>query len=289
MTAKSVALLGTGTMGFGMAGRLLTAGFTVAVWNRNAARAAPLVERGARLAQTPGDAATAADVIIAMVADDDASRAVWLGDSGALASAKSGAVLIDCSTLSPRWIAELFTTAAARGFGVLDAPVTGSRVQAASGELTFLVGGDDAVLDRVRDVLGAMSRAIVHVGPTGSGATLKLVNNFVCGVQVAALAEALALMERSGLAVERALPVLLDGAPGSPLVKGVAQRMVARDPTVNFSVALMGKDLGYAMAVGDRFGVPLETAETARRSFQRAVDHGLGRHDISAIVEPLRS
>jgi 3-hydroxyisobutyrate dehydrogenase len=114
------------------------------------------------------------------------------------------------------------------------------------------------------------------------------VNNFVCGAQVAALAEAIALMERSGLRIDQAFPVLLEGAPGSPLVKVVAQRMVARDPTVNFSVALMKKDLDYAMAVGDRLGMPLTTAATARQAFQRAVDYGLAGADIWAIVEPLR-
>jgi 3-hydroxyisobutyrate dehydrogenase len=271
-----------------MAGRLRDAGYPLTVWNRNAERAAPLVERGARLAHSPRDAAQDADVVIAMVADDAASRAVWLGDAGALASAKRGSVMIDSSTISPTWVAELAAFSKARGCDFVDAPVTGSRPQAVEGQLTFLVGGEERVLDRVREVLRAMSRAIVHVGATGCGALLKLVNNFVCGAQVAALAEAIALIERSGLRIDRALPVLLEGAPGSPLVRVVAQRMVARDPTVNFSVALMKKDLDYAMAVGDRLGMPLTTAATARQTFQRAVDHGLASEDIWAIVEPLR-
>jgi len=286
---KTVALLGTGTMGAGMAGRLLGAGYSLTVWNRNVDRAAPLAARGARMAESPREAAAGADVVIAMVADDAASRAVWLGDSGALAQPKARAVMIDSSTLSPEWIAELASHVASRGCEFLDAPVTGSRAQAASGELTFLVGGGESTLERVRDVLGAMSRAVVHVGPVGSGALLKLVNNFVCGVQVAAIAEAMALMERSGLAMDSALPVLLNGAPGSPLVKTVAQRMVDHDMSTNFSVSLMRKDLDYAMAVGERLRVPLETAAAARRSFQRAADLGLGGRDISAIVEVLRS
>jgi 3-hydroxyisobutyrate dehydrogenase len=285
---ESVALLGTGTMGAGMGNRLLAAGYPLAVWNRSPDRAAPLVDGGATLASTPRDAAANADVVIAMVADDEASRTVWLGEAGALASVKPGMVAIDSSTLSPAWVAELATIVREHGCEFLDAPVTGSRPQAAAGELTFLVGGDVATLERVRDVLRAMSRAIVHVGPVGSGALLKLINNFVCGVQVAAIAEAVALMEKSGLVIDRALPVLQNGAPGSPLVKGVSQRMVDHDATFNFSLALMRKDLGYAMAVGDRFGVPLETAATAHRAFQRAIDQGLGGHDLSAAVEPLR-
>jgi 3-hydroxyisobutyrate dehydrogenase len=240
------------------------------------------------LAESPGDAAAGADVVIAMVADDAASRAVWLGDDGALAKTMPGAVIIESSTLSPAWIAELAAAVRARGVEFLDAPVTGSRPQAISGELTFLVGGEESTLARVHDVLRVMSRAIVHVGPVGSGALLKLVNNFVCGVQVAAIAEALVVMERSGLVMDRALPVLLNGAPGSPLVKTVAQRIRDRDQTVNFSVRLMEKDLGYAAAVGDRVGVPLETAITARHAFQRAIEGGFGGRDISAVIEPLR-
>jgi 3-hydroxyisobutyrate dehydrogenase len=286
---EAIALLGTGTMGTGMAGRLLGAGYPLTVWNRNADRAAALVERGARRASSPNDAARDADVVIAMVADDDASRAIWLGESGALAAAKPGALIIESSTLTPAWIAELGTKATAQGCVFLDAPVTGSRAQAESGELRFLVGGDESTLERARGVLGVMGRAIVHVGPTGSGALLKLINNFLAAAQSASFAEAVALMEKSGLNLDLALPVLLEGAPGSPMLRILSQRILSRDATVHFSVALMSKDLGYAIAVGNEHGVPLEMAATTRQSFQRAVDHGLADRDIWTIIEPLRS
>src|SRR5262245_24554159 len=286
---ETIALLGTGTMGAGMAGRLLGAGYPVTVWNRRAERASPLVERGARLAASPRDAAKDADVVIAMVADDDASRTIWVGDSGALAAAKPGAVIIESSTLTPTWVSELAAKAGAQGCVFLDAPVTGSRGQAQSGELRFLVGGEESALDRARGVLGVMGSAIVHVGPTGSGALLKLINNFLAAAQSASFAEAIALMEKSGLNLDRALPVLLEGAPGSPMLRVLSQRILTHDATVHFSVALMRKDLGYAMDVGNRYGVPLEMAATTRQSFQRAIDHGLADRDIWTIVEPLRS
>jgi 3-hydroxyisobutyrate dehydrogenase len=276
-------------MGAGMAGRLLGAGYRVAVWNRTRERATPLVERGARLATSPRDAAADADVVIAMVADDEASQSVWFGDAGALDSAKRGAVLIESSTLTPVWVEELATNVRLRGCGFLDAPVTGSRTQANSGELLFLVGGEESDLERVRSVLGVMSRGIVHVGPTGSGALLKLVNNFLAAVQAASLAEAMALMEKTGLRIDRGLPVLLEGAPGSPMVRTVSQRILTHDATVNFSIALMKKDLTYAMAVGEQYNVPLAMAATARQSYQRAIDQGLGDRDIWNIIEPLRS
>jgi 3-hydroxyisobutyrate dehydrogenase len=284
----SVAFLGLGVMGGGMAGRLLSAGFPVSVWNRSADRAEAFRERGATVAQSPRDAAAGADVIISMVADDEASRDVWLGAGGAIGGARQGTLLIESSTVSPRWIAELGTEALACGCEVLDAPVTGSRTQAASGELLFLVGGEAEPLERARPVLTPMSRDILHVGPLGSGARLKLINNFICGVQAAALAEGLAFVEKSGLDFDAALTVLQNGAPGSPLVKAVSNRMATRDYTVFFKLALMRKDLDYAIAEGARHGLDLTTAENARALFDRAVGQW-GELDFSAVIESLRS
>ena len=179
MQQTRVALIGLGLMGSGMARRLLGAGFPLTVWNRNPERAKALAAEGAHVAATPRDAAARADVVLSMVADDAASRAVWLGDDGALAGATRGAVLVESSTLTVGWIGQLFREVAARGCELLDAPVTGSKPHAASGELVFLVGGSAAALETARPVLTAMSRAILHVGATGRGALLKLVNNFL--------------------------------------------------------------------------------------------------------------
>ncbi|MEP6492046.1 MAG: NAD(P)-dependent oxidoreductase [bacterium] len=283
-----VALLGLGLMGTGMARRLLGAGFPLAVYNRTAEKAAPLAANGARVANSPREAAAEADVIISMLADDTASRSAWLGDQGALAGAPSGTVLIECSTVTTTWVAELAAAATAKECDLLDAPVTGSRTHAASGELTFLVGGAEATLETVRPVLAAMSKAIVYVGPTGSGALLKVLNNFLCGVQAAALAEAIAVIERAGLNAETAAQVLTNGAPGSPLVKGLTPRMMARDFTPHFHLALMRKDLEYSIKEGDRNGVRLSTAAAALGAFDRAIASGHGTEDFSAVIEPLR-
>src|SRR5688572_25297192 len=243
-----IAFLGLGVMGGGMARRLADAGFPLAVWNRSPASTEPFRDLGATVAASPADAAADADVVVSMVADDAASWSVWAGANGALERVPRGAMLIECSTLSPIWFAEFARHAAAKSCVAMDAPVTGSKTQAASGELQFLVGGDAAALERVRPVLAAMSRNVVHVGPAGSGARLKLINNFLCGVQAAALAEALVLIEQSNLSVEASLGVLQSGAPGSPLVKAVSGRMAARDYAVNFKLGLMAKDLSYAIA-----------------------------------------
>jgi 3-hydroxyisobutyrate dehydrogenase len=284
--------MGLGVMGRGMAARLIEQRVPLVVWNRSRQSADTLVAEsgsaGARVVASPREAAATADVVMSMVADDRASRAVWLGEEGALAGARPHAVLIESSTLSPAWIEELAARAAARGCVLLDAPVTGSRTHAASGQLLFLVGGAAESLERARPVLAMMSRAILHVGPTGSGSRQKLVNNFVCGVQAVTLAEAVAMIERAGLDRDLATSVLVDGAPGSPLVKALGPRMTSADPTVHFGLDLMRKDLSYAIAEADRFGLHLGTASAARERFSQASAAGLGTRDFSAVVEVLR-
>jgi len=286
---QRVAILGLGTMGMGMAKNLLKAGFAVTAYNRTAAKAAPLAAAGARIAETPADAALDADVILSMLSDDDASRTAWSGEHGALNAAKQGAVLVESSTVTPAWIAELSGFASERKLQLLDAPVTGSRLQAEGGQLIFLVGGDSGVLERVRPVLAAMSKEIIRLGPIGSGARMKLINNFLAGVQVVSLAEAMGWIERSGLDREQALKILCNGAPGSPLINTISARMVAGTYDVNFLLSLMRKDLHYAGADAATLGVELRTAKTAEARFVDAVGDGHGQKDMSAVVEPLRS
>jgi 3-hydroxyisobutyrate dehydrogenase len=284
-----VALMGLGVMGSGMAGRLVDAGFSVALFNRNQERALPFATRGASLAPSPRQAALNADVIIAMVADDDASREVWLGEHGALDASKPGAILIECSTLSPGWVRHLAQTVESRGRAFLEAPVTGSKIQAASGQLLFLVGGASDTLEHARPILDTMGRGAVHLGAHGSGAFLKLVNNFLCGVQAASLAEAVALIERSQLSRDTALAVLTEGAPGSPLINMLAARMASGDYSVHFELDLMRKDLAYGIAEGQALGIRLETAMAALQEFDHANETGEGAKDLSAVVEWLRN
>lgn len=285
----SVAVLGLGLMGGGMARRLVAQGFSVTVWNRSAVRArAPGLE-GARVAETPADAARGAAVVIAMLATDDASRSVWLGPDGALEGMDPGAVAIESSTLTVDWVHALAAEMAARGVAFLDAPVTGSRDQASSGALKFLVGGDAEALAPVRPVLEALGTDVEHLGPVGSGATLKLINNFLCGVQVASLAEAVAMIEKSGLDTARSMALLGAGAPGSPLVRAVGQRMLDRAYTPHFLVPLMAKDLAYAAAAFGAVGIDLASARAARDRFLTAAEANFDEDDIASIVEPIRA
>jgi 3-hydroxyisobutyrate dehydrogenase len=288
MSKPRVAILGLGIMGSGMAGRLLSANFPLAVYNRNRDKAAPFASAGALVGSSPGETASKADIIISMVTDDIASRDVWLGEQGALAGAAAGSVLIESSTVTVAWVLELAAAAAQSKCQFLDAPVTGTKPHAASGELLFLVGGPGAALESARAVFSVLGRDVVHLGPNGSGARLKLINNFVCGVQAASFAEAAAMIDRGGLDFDKASSVLTGGAAGSPLVKTISARSAAGNSDVNFVLRLMAKDLGYAKEEAERSGLRLETAASALAVFQRAIAKGHGDEDLSAVISAMR-
>jgi 3-hydroxyisobutyrate dehydrogenase len=285
---KKVALLGLGTMGSGMGQNLLKAGFSLSVYNRTASKSLPLQSVGARVGNSPAEAVQDADVVISMLADDAASREIWLGQNGALQASRQGAILVESGTVTPAWIAELLSQATEHGVALLDAPVTGSRPQAEAGELTFLVGGGEDALNSAWPVLEAMSKKVIHVGPAGSGSRLKLINNFLCGVQLASLAEAIGWIERSGLNEEVALDALCNGAAGSPLLKTVSQRMRNREYQVNFLLRLLEKDLRYALEDAKQSGIPLHTVEAPIRLLEQARELGFGEKDMASVVEQFR-
>lgn len=286
MSTLSVAVIGLGIMGAGMARNLAAKGFSLTVYNRNPDKAAPF-QGSARIAATAAEAVKDADIVIAMVSDDAASRSVWL-DGGALKAMKPGAVLIESSTLSLDWARELAGLASAAGIGFIDAPVTGSKQQANEGALRFFAGGADADIEKAKTAFLAMGTEVIHLGPAGSGAVLKLINNFMAGVQVVTLAEGLALAGKLGLDVDQARNVLINGAPGSPLVKGVAARIAANDFTPNFFTVLMAKDLDYVGRAAASVGLTLDTAAAARARFLEAAGAGYAEKDIAAVIEPLR-
>ena len=174
---------------------------------------------------------------------------------------------------------------AQRGCDLLDAPVTGTKPHAASGQLLFLVGGSAAALATAQPVLAVLGREAIHLGPSGSGALLKLVNNFLCGVQAASLAEAESMIAAGGLDLKQALAILTQGAPGSGLVQRAAARAFANDFTPNFPLHLMAKDLGYAIDQASSFGQNLQTASSALAIFKDAIAKGYGDQDFSAVIK----
>ena len=282
---QRVALLGLGTMGAGMAANWLAKGFGLTVWNRTRARTQALADKGARVATTPREAAEGADCVFAMVADDAASRAVWLGDDGALAGAKAGAVVVELSTLTPDWVRELAGHARVKGCAFLDAPVGGSRQAAASGELRLFVGGDAATLDKARPALIAIGSKIDLLGPAGAGATWKLINNQLIAAQVAALGEALDVARKSGFRPVQISSLILNGAAASPIVKMKLPSMLNGDyDEPDFALSLMLKDARYAAALAQSLGAPADLVSSAVKAFARAEAKGLGAKDIAAVA-----
>jgi 3-hydroxyisobutyrate dehydrogenase-like beta-hydroxyacid dehydrogenase len=239
-------------MGHGMAGRYLDAGFQVALWNRSKAKGEDLTARGARWAASPRDAAVDADAVVTMVADDEASRGVWLGESGAAASMKAGTLAIECSTVSYRHALDQSRELGARGLTYIDCPVTGLPNTAASGQLTLLVGADPADLEKARPYLTPISSTIRHFGPIGTGTVYKLINNLMGAIQIAGLAEGLAIAEQAGLDMKLVLEAVEAGACASPQVIRHSRRMVGRDfADIGFTPTLRLKDAVYAIALAE--------------------------------------
>jgi 3-hydroxyisobutyrate dehydrogenase-like beta-hydroxyacid dehydrogenase len=273
---KKVAFLGLGRMGHGMAGRYLDSGFTLAVWNRSQAKAEDLIARGARWAASPADAADGADVVVTMVADDEASRAVWLGEDGVAARARPGMLAIECSTVSYSHALDLARELRGRGLIYIDSPVTGLPDAAASGKLTLLVGAEPADLEQARPYLAPLSTTIRHFGAVGTGTVYKLINNLMGAIQIAGVAEGLAIAEQAGLDMKLVLEAIETGVAASPQVIRHSRRMVARDfAGASFTAALRHKDAAYAVALAESLlsGAPL-MGRAAVQAYARAKAHG---------------
>ena len=269
-----VAFIGLGRMGHGMAGRYLDAGFDLAVWNRSQSKAEDLIARGARFAPSPADAADGADAVVTMVADDEASRSVWLGKDGAATNMKAGSLAIECSTVSHRHALDMARELRARGLVYIDCPVTGLPEAAAAGKLTLLVGADAADLDKAGPYLLPLSTTVRHFGAVGSGTVFKLINNLIGAVQIASLAEGVAIAEQAGLDMKLVAEALATGAVASPQVIRHSKRMIARDFSgASFTAALRHKDAAYAVALAESLlpGVPVSRAALA--AYDRAKAH----------------
>ena len=249
---RRVAFIGLGRMGHGMAGRFLDAGFSLAVWNRSKEKAEDLIARGAQWATSPEDAAIDADAVVTMVADDEASRSVWLGKNGAAATMKAGTLAIECSTISYAHALDLSRELDNRGLVYIDSPVTGLPDAAASGKLTLLVGAHPADLEKARPFLEPLSSTIRHFGAVGTGTVYKLINNLMGAIQIAGIAEGLAIAEQAGLDMKLVLEAIESGVAASPQVIRHSRRMAARNfAGATFTAALRHKDAAYAVALAE--------------------------------------
>lgn len=287
-----VAWVGLGRMGSGMASCLLAAGHDVAVFNRSVEKARMLETRGARVCRSAREAAEGAQVVIAMTADDESSRAVWMGKEGVLAAQLAeNAFAIECSTLSHEWVMQLADEARKRGLRYVDAPVTGLPASAAAGQLTLLVGAGEEDLEEARPILSAFSNGVLHFGPVGAGTAYKLMINLMGAVQIAAAAEGMALAERAGLDVRLVADAIATSQAASPQVVRNTRRMAEddHDSNVAFTPTLRLKDVEYALQLARKMKIETPFGDVARTAFKQLCERGHPHANESKIIEVART
>lgn len=285
-----VAVVGAGRMGAAMVGTLRRAGIEVVVFNRTRARAEEVARAtGAAVSDTAREAAAGAQVVLSSLADDAAVGAAYTGADGIVAGLQPGAIVLETSTIDPGTVLRLRPLVEDRRAFLLDTPVSGSVQLVEAGQLTVMVGGDPAVLERARPVLDPLARQVFHVGDLGSGAVMKLTVNAILHGLNLALAEGLVLAEQAGVARTTAYEVFASSAVAAPFVqyKRAAFEHPGETP-VAFSLDLVHKDLDLILALASRAGVPMEQATTNRRVVEAAVAAGLGDHDLSELATYLR-
>lgn len=279
-----IAFLGLGAMGTRMARRLLIGGAELRVWNRSPGPADSLVQAGAIAAATPRAAAEGADIVISMVSDDSAARAVWLDpETGAAGGVGVGALAVESSTVTPHWAGELAVAIAARGADFVEAPVAGSRPQAETGALIVMLGGASDAVQRARAALGPIGSAFPHIGPVGSAARLKLAVNSVLAAQLAMMAEVLAMLKGGGFDEKAIVETLASFPVMSPASTNYARMMAERQTAPMFTVDLMHKDLVYALGAGAAAGVEMPVVSAVRAVFEAAQAAGHGAENMSAV------
>ena len=278
-----VGVIGLGIMGSGMAANLLRAGFEVTVYNRTPDKTGPLRDKGARVARTPAELASGCDAVVTMVSDVPALEQVLLGPQGAFSGTRPGTLFIDSSTVTPEASLRMAQEARRRGCEYLDAPVVGSRQAAQEGQLMFMVGGSEEVFERARPLFSAMGRVAYRVGPNGHGSAVKLINNMIAGVTLAAIAEGAAVAQAAGLDPKALLQVLSDSVIGSPFLKSKLPKVLQRDFSTHFALALMQKDLRYFLDLAGRHDRFTPTAALAAQLYQAARLAGWGELDTAAL------
>ena len=280
-----VAFIGLGVMGYPMAGHVLRAGLEICVFNRNAARAEQwCAEYGGDVAPTPAEAAKNADVVLVCVGNDDDVRAVVLGQNGALAAMKPGAILVDHTTASAELARELAGVAQQQGKQFLDAPVSGGQAGAENGALTVMTGGDQSAYDLAKPVIDCYSRFSKLLGPAGHGQLAKMVNQICIAGVVQGLAEGLSFAMKAGLEGEALIETISKGAAGSWQMENRYQTMLQDQYEFGFAVDWMRKDLGIALAEAAKNGAELPVTALVDSFYQEVQTAGGGRWDTSSLL-----
>jgi len=281
--------VGLGVMGSGVARRLLDAGHTVTVWNRTRAKADPLLDAGANWASSPREVAERSEIVFTMVTNTEAVRAVTEGPDGILAGLAPGKVYVDMSTASPATTRALAEQVAAAGAQMLDAPVSGSVSTLEEGKLSIMVGGDAETFERVEPVLEAIGPRVFYLGPNGAAVTMKIAINISLAVQMLAFSEGLLLAEKTGIARERAVEVMLASVIASPMIAYRAPFVLEQPDEAWFDCRMMQKDMNLALELGRELEVPLPTTAVTNELLTAANAMGIGDRDFAVLFDVLAS
>lgn len=288
MHKQSVGFIGLGTMGMPMAHNLAAAGFNVFAYSRNTERFKAIKNNAITCVASIPDLAQQVEIIISCVSDDVAVKDVLIGDNGVacsavIKSANKPRIIIDCSTIEPQTAVRISSYCQNVKIQFLDAPVSGGDIGAKNGTLTFMVGGNQEVLDEVTPILEAMGKKIVHTGQVGSGQMTKAVNQLIVALTVTAMTEGLVLAERVGLDLEKTLSILQSGAAGSWTLDNYAPRVLDGNLEPGFSALHMLKDLNIALSEADLVQTLLPASKMVRDLYLSFVSNGgarLGNHGL---------
>src|SRR2546423_5237058 len=284
---KTISYFGLGTMGSGMASNLLKAGYEVTVWNRSAAKCEPFARNGARVADTPADAARDVDLVMYSLSNDQAVEEVVFGAKGILREINQGQIAIDMSTVLPATSLREQEAYAKRGVDFLDVPVFGSKQESADGKLWIMGAGNKAIFEKVKPVLEHLGQTIHYFGKNGNAAVMKLVGNLIVALELEALAEGLVLAEKVGLDLNTVMEVVKVADFRSPLLVSNGQNILKRDFSTSFALKLMLKDAGLIEKFAGSLQSPIPALGVVQKNLESAVALGFGKENASAVIKAL--
>src|SRR6266480_711452 len=284
---KTISYLGLGTMGSGMASNLLKAGYEITVWNRSTEICEPFRRKGARVADTPADAARDVDLVMYILSNDKAVEEVVFGAKGILSGIKEGQIAIDMSTVLPATSLREQEAYAKHGADFLDAPVFGSKQESAEAKLWIMAAGNQAVFEKVKPVLEHLGQTVHYFGKNGNAAAMKLVGNLIVALEMEALAEGLVLATKAGLDLNTVMEVVKVADFRSPLLVSNGQNILKRDFSTSFALKLMLKDAGLIEKFAESLQSPVPGLRVAEKNLESAVALGFGKENASALIKAL--
>jgi 3-hydroxyisobutyrate dehydrogenase-like beta-hydroxyacid dehydrogenase len=284
---KKISYLGLGTMGSGMVSNLLKAGYELTVWNRSVERNKPFARKGARVADTPANAVRDVDLVMYSLSNDQAVEEVVFGANGILSGINAGQIAMDMSTVLPATSLREQEAYSKRGADFLDAPVFGSKKEAADAKLWIMAAGKRDAFEKVKPVLQHLGQTIHYFGKNGNAAAMKLVGNLIVALEMEALAEGLVLAQKAGLDLSTVMEVVKVADFRSPLLVGNGQNILKRDFSTSFALKLMLKDAGLIEKFAGSLQSPIPALRVVQKNLESAVALGFGKENASAVIKAL--